>query len=172
MKLLFTALVRPHLEFANVVWSPRQKKDQTLIEGVLRRATKCVPGLHDLDYEERLKVINIPSMAYRRIRGDLIEVYKYTHGWYDCKDIFELTVDSTTRGHNYKIKKKFCKSNARHHFFTQRVTDTWNALDYNVVNAETLNSFKNRLDAALKDFIYQADISHPLIPHQKSHKSE
>ena len=40
MKLLLTALVRPHLEFGNVVWTPRLQKDRLLIEGVQRRATK------------------------------------------------------------------------------------------------------------------------------------
>ena len=45
MKLLFTAFVRPHLEFGYVAWAPRYQKDRLLIEGVLRRATKTVPGL-------------------------------------------------------------------------------------------------------------------------------
>ena len=57
MQLLFTALVRPHLEFGNVVWSPRLQKDKRLIEpleGVLRRATKLVAGLGSRDYSERL----------------------------------------------------------------------------------------------------------------------
>ena len=83
MKLLFTSLVRPHLEYANAIWSPRLKKDNNLIEGVLRRATKLIPGMKDLDYSERLKKINIPSMKYRRERGDMIEVYKFIHGKYD-----------------------------------------------------------------------------------------
>ena len=56
MKTLFSALVRPHLEFASSACSPRLEKDSKLIEGVLRSATKCVPGLSNLQYEERLKV--------------------------------------------------------------------------------------------------------------------
>ena len=76
MKLLSNSLevVRPHLEFANSVWSPRFKKDKHLIEGVLRRATKCVPGLKQLKYEDRLKLMKLPSLHYRRVRGDLIGV--------------------------------------------------------------------------------------------------
>ena len=61
MRVLFTALVRPHLEFGNV-WSPRFQKDKKLIEGVLRRAKKLVPGLGNSDYSERLKCMNLPSM--------------------------------------------------------------------------------------------------------------
>ena len=53
MKLLLTALVRPHLEFGYVAWAPRYQKDRQLIEGVLRRTTKIVPGFRDLDGSER-----------------------------------------------------------------------------------------------------------------------
>ena len=52
---LFKGLVRPHLEYANSVWSPLNKTDATLIENVQRRATKLVPNLKELDYEDRLK---------------------------------------------------------------------------------------------------------------------
>ena len=75
MKLLFTALVRPHLEFGYVAWEPCYQKDKLLIKGVLRRATKIVRGLRDLDYSERLKRMNLPSMKYCQERGDMIETY-------------------------------------------------------------------------------------------------
>ena len=55
LRLLFTALVRPHLEFNNVAWSPRFQKDKNLIESVLRRASQLVPGLAELAYEKRLE---------------------------------------------------------------------------------------------------------------------
>ena len=89
MKLLFIGLIRPHLEFTVCA---KYEKDKQLIEGVLRRVTKCVPGLRHLEYEERLKTLRIPSMsyAYRRICGDLIEVYKFTHSAYDSKSPLEL----------------------------------------------------------------------------------
>lgn len=164
LKLLFIALVRPHLEFANCAWSPRLERDKNLIERVLRRATKCIPGFRDLDYETRLRTLKIPSMSYRRIRGDLIETYKYTHGFYDCKNPFELNTQGQTRGHQYKLKKHSCKTNIRQCFFTNRVIDTWNALDKSIVDAPTMNTFKNRLDAALKDYMYSPSVSMPLLP--------
>ena len=49
LKLLFTVLVRPHLEFGYVAWAPRYQKDRLLIKGVLRRPTKIAHGLRDLD---------------------------------------------------------------------------------------------------------------------------
>ena len=110
MRLLFTAQVRPHLEFANCVWSPRFKKDKKLIEGVLRRATKCIPSLNNLEYEERLKALRLPSMSYRRVRGDLIEAYKFMQGRYNCKNPLEPNQQSITRGHQYKFKKKLLQN--------------------------------------------------------------
>ena len=65
------------------------KKDDDLIENVLRRASKMLPRLSNLTYEERLTKIEIPSMKYRRMRVDMIMVYKvlsgYTnHRWNIC----------------------------------------------------------------------------------------
>ncbi|KAK7106602.1 hypothetical protein V1264_017836 [Littorina saxatilis] len=162
LRLLFVALVRPHLEFANVVWSPRLEKDKNLIESVLRRATKCIPGVKTLSYEERLRVLKVPSMCYRRIRGDMIEAYKFVHGYYDCKNPLELNSLCNTRGHQFKLKKKQCRTALRQSFFTNRIIDTWNSLDKNVVEAPTMNSFKNRLDNALKDYMYSPNVSMPL----------
>ena len=68
MKQLYTVMVRPHLEYGNVVWHPQFKKDLELLEAVQCRATKMVPGLHDLRYEERLRRIDLPSLLYRRLR--------------------------------------------------------------------------------------------------------
>ena len=79
MKMLFTALVCPHLEFGNVVGAPHFQKDWLLIEGVQRCATKLVPGLTELDYSERLKSIYLPSMKYRRERGNMTETYMYAN---------------------------------------------------------------------------------------------
>ena len=155
MKLLFTSLVRPHLEFGNIVWSPRLEKDKKLVEGVQRRATKVVGGMKDIPYEQRLARMKLPSMMYRRIRGDLIETFKYTHSMYkiECKGFVNNT-DSTTRGHRYKLKKARSNTTLRQTFFSQRVVDRWNGLPSEVVDAPSLNSFKNRLDAHMKDYVY------------------
>ena len=159
---LFTALVRPHLEYCNVAWAPRLKKDKILIESVLRRGTKLIPGLKELEYDERLKKLNIPSMAYRRARGDMIEVYKYTHGLYHTKQILELDEDTTRRGHNFKLKKRYSRTALRSNFFTFRVVDSWNGLPSEVVNAPSLNSFKSRLDKLWSDHKFQPTLPFPL----------
>ena len=83
MLTLFKSLVRPHIEFANQVWAPYLINHITAIENVQRRTTKTIPGLKDLNYEQRLHHINLPSLSYRRIRGDMIEVFKICHGIYE-----------------------------------------------------------------------------------------
>ena len=154
MRQLFTSLVRPHLEYANVVWAPRMKKDINLIEGVLRRATKMIPGMKDLEYHQRLEKAKIPSMKYRRERGDMIEVYKFTHGFYNTPPPFTLEKDSNTRGHQYKIKKSRPNHNLRQSYFSVRVVNAWNSLPCSLVNVETINGFKNGLDRLWKEKLY------------------
>ena len=74
---------RPHLEYGATVWNPHFKKQITLIENVQRRATKQIPGLAYLSYLERLQLLKLPTLQYRRYRGDMIEMYKLSHGHYD-----------------------------------------------------------------------------------------
>ena len=103
---LFKALVRPHLEYCNTVTYPVYEKDANLLEGVQRRATKMVPDMTNYDYATRLRKLALPSLSYRRKRGDMIEVYKYTHGLYQVSALPVEVEEKTTRGHTYKLKKK------------------------------------------------------------------
>ena len=73
---LYKTLVRTHLDYASSVWFPHKAKHIEMIEGVQRRATKQIPGLSDLSYEQRLRKLKLPTLKYRRHRGDMIEIYK------------------------------------------------------------------------------------------------
>ena len=66
---LFKAVIRPILEYANVIWSPYKRKDIDKLEQIQRSFTICIIGLKDLEYEQRLKKLKLPSLEYRRIRG-------------------------------------------------------------------------------------------------------
>jgi len=98
MKQLFTALIRPHLEYASVVWHPYLKKDIEMLEGVQHRATKMVPGLAKFSYEERLRRMDLPTLVYRRARGDVIEVFKYMNKIYKVNGPELLPLHETKSG--------------------------------------------------------------------------
>ena len=83
-KKIFATFVRQHLEYGQVIWTPYLKKYITVLENVQRRATKLVDGFHHMSYSKRLKKLNLPSLVYRRARGDMIEIFKHFHSYDNC----------------------------------------------------------------------------------------
>ena len=158
---LFKSLVRPVLEYGNVIWANGVKKYMTKIENVQRKFTKHIKGLSNLQYEERLKKINLPSLEYRQIRGDMIQVFKIAHNFYDnasVQNLFDFSNNTRLRGHNFKIIKKFTNKSKYHKFFTNRIVNQWNDLPSYIVNSKTINEFKNNFDNFNKDIHYKIDV--------------
>ena len=106
-----------------------------------------IPGFRDLPYLERMQRLNLPSLEYRRLRGDMIQVFKIVHGIdrLDHEVFFELA-NTSTRGHSLKLTKHWCKSNVRKDYFSHRIVDDWNSLTEDIVKAPSVDSFKARLD--------------------------
>ncbi len=74
---MYISLVRPHLEYAVLFWSPHHAKGIAKLEAVHRWATKMIPSLRSKSYDERLAQINLFSLEKRRLRGKL-ECFKNT----------------------------------------------------------------------------------------------
>ena len=72
---LFKTLIRSIIDYGIVVWYPSTRKNIQLIENIQKRATKIVPELKDLPYEQRLSMLNLPTLLYRRQRFDLIQIF-------------------------------------------------------------------------------------------------
>ena len=149
-KYIFKGLVRPHLEYAAPIWSPHLEYLKERLENVQRRATKMVPGLSDLSYPERLRALKLPTLAYRRTRGDMIQVYKILNGKYDDalphmftlshnkdKGLDRHSLDLFLRGSNKDIGK---------YSFKSRVHKMWNNLPEEVATAKDVLAFEIGLD--------------------------
>ena len=141
---LYKAIVRPHLEYCIQAWRPYRKKDIDTLERIQRRATKMIPELRDLSYEERLKECGLTTLETRRLRGDQIEVFKILNGYenIDRNMFFSLKKDSRTRGHEVKLVKDQCRLDIRKHSFSQRTINEWNKLSTDCVTASSVNVFK------------------------------
>ncbi len=144
---LYKSLVRPLLETAGAIWSPKLIKNIKMLESVQRRATKLVYVLKDKSYSDRLRALNLPSLEYRRKRGDMILTFKLLNGLMDTdiSNLFQIR-KTNTRGHRQKLFKKRCNSNIRKLFFTQRVINDWNALPSEAINCTTVEQFERFYD--------------------------
>jgi len=149
VKLLYTSLVRPHIEYANSIWNPYFQKDIDRLERVQRRATKT-GCLSHLSYQDRLKALKLTPLTERRLRGDLIEFFKLVKG-IDSSNLTFSTIPGTKHSsrlsNSFFFKRELVKrSTPRHHFLTNRIATIWSSLPQYVVDSKSTNQFKNRLD--------------------------
>ena len=104
-------MIRPKLEYAEVIWYPHEKKHVLKLERKRRIATKMVPELEDLTYEERLKEMHL-TLKERRERGDLITIYTLMNNLEetDRKDLIlrRKGEHKNLRGHKKILHKGIC----------------------------------------------------------------
>ena len=122
------------------------------LENVQIRATKLVDGLCKLDYSERLKILNLSTLGFRRRRGDVIEMYKHFHTFDKCTLAPSFKPrERLSRKHRFQLytpQTKDGENGPQSNFFFQRTTKIWNNLPENVVEAKDLIQLKNRPDKA------------------------
>ena len=125
-----------------------------LLEQIQRWATKLVQGLKNTSYEDRLKKLGLYSLERQRLRGDLIEMFKIITGRenVDYRQFFTLApTHYNNEGHSLHLYVTRSKLRVRQNFFSQRAVNGWNGLPQSVVDATSVNMFKNRLDELWKD---------------------
>ena len=145
---LYKSLIRPHLEYGNIIWSPLYKRQEIIIENVQRRATKLLYCIKDLPYKERLNYLCLPSLKRRRLRGDLIETFKIFNNITDTnKDLFFSPVPrQKTRNLENKLFINRSRTNLRKNTFSNRIPPIWNNISNFTKEAPNVDEFKKRLD--------------------------
>ena len=150
---IIETIVRPKLEYAQVVWAPHLKKHIRKIERVQRAATKLVPNLQDKDYQERLQALKLPSLEERRKRGDMIQLFKCVNqiDKIDREDYIEMDLNGRTRGgHELKLRLPGSVTDVKKYSFPARAIHDWNKLPREVVRAGSIQNFKEKYDKWMK----------------------
>jgi hypothetical protein len=148
---LYKSLVRPHLEYCIQAWRPHLAKDIEILERVQRRATRMIEECKGRSYEERLGITGLTNLETRRTRADMLEVFKILTGKEGLEEeTFFTRGKGVTRGHSMKLYKENCRKDVLKFSFGNRVVNTWNKLPEQVVNCESINSFKRNIDKLLR----------------------
>jgi hypothetical protein len=89
--------------------------------------------------------MNLISLSNRRLRGDLIYIFKVLKLGGDVT-FFELRRDDRLRGHGLTLTTAQYRATVRQNFLSVRVLNHWNMLSIELIESESVNIFKNRLD--------------------------
>ena len=103
-----------------------------------------------MDYDSRLRVLNWTTLETRRLRANLLEVWKIVNGKEGLSEnlfFSRVTPDTcNTKGHQHKFYKNRFNTDLAKFSFKNRVINEWNLLPTEVVAASSINSFKKQLD--------------------------
>ena len=108
--------------------------------------------MRDIPYEARLNKPNLHSLERRRLRGDLIEVFKWYKGFNkgDMNVVLRISSGDRTRNNGFKLEKFRFRKEMGRNWFSDRVFDEWNGLSGHVVRGESIGSFNHTGSAACR----------------------
>ena len=159
---LFTTYIRPSLEYNTSIWGSCSTTNNRSVEKIQKHFTKCICKRLNIkfnSYEDRLNIFNLESLNYRRVKLDLILIYKILNRHIDLnpEDFFQISNfydNHNLRRHNHCLKSlTIPKTTLRNNFFSYRILKTWNKLPGKITQSESLQQFKSRLkDIDLHDY--------------------
>ena len=155
---MYKEQVRPLLEYCSPAWCPWTNRDKETLEKVQRRAVRMVTGLpHSMTYEEKLPVLGLTTLADRRVRGDMIEMFRSLggHNTVGHRQFFTLESEAQREGPPTRARSGYlnvvppvlARTEQRRNFWSQRSVSVWNSLDDDTKMSNNVNIFKNRYDA-------------------------
>ena len=147
---IYKSLIRPHLEYCVQAWNPVATHGNWSIileiEGVQRRFTRLMNDIGTLPYSKRLELLNLTTLAERRLRGDLIETFKIVNNLVD----YGSTLFHVGRSGKNIIVRPDCNISSvrklRNGFLSNRIVTYWNQLPVNVKLSESVEQFKINLE--------------------------
>ena len=148
---LFKTYVRPLVEYNTPTWNPHLISDIRSVENVQRKFTKRLCQKLNIkfdNYQHRIELLNIDSLEIRRVKFDLILMYKMHRNLLDLQYTSFFTNHQSVstydlRGHSLRLNiPRYSGSSVRENFFSFRILSTWNRLPDNIINSFNLSTFK------------------------------
>ena len=156
MVTVFIAHIRPLMDFSARLWNVGYIGDVNRLERVQRSWVSQVEGLENMNYKDSLSLLGLHSVYGRLLRGDLIKVWQAFHPSADIglDRLLDVQSHAATRSNGYKLAIPRCRTELRRRFWSVRCVNRWNSLPAEVVQAETVESFKRGLDRHVGDLFY------------------
>ena len=149
--LVYKSLVRPCLEINIQACNPYTIGDCNLLDSVQYKAVMSIKGISSAQYMDRLDEMDLFPLSYRRLRGDLLLLYKTLHTPnHSLTSLFNFAPRDGLRGHSLKLATQPSATEIRKHSFALRVCSTWNALPSWLVETDNFGEFKKGLDKLRK----------------------
>jgi len=148
LKKLFCTFVRPIVEYATPAWNPYLISDIINVESVQRSFTRRIPSISTLNYPDRLQILDIKSLEERRLKADLVELFKIISNKSGLKfeDFLAYNNNFGTRSEHFlQINIKFSKTNLGKHSFFNKSVFVWNSLPDIIVNSPSIATFREKL---------------------------
>ena len=160
---LYKTYIRPLLEYNVSIWNPQSVHDKKLAENTQIVFTRKLCKKLNLKYNsylDRLKTLKLETLEYRRLKQDLVLVYKILNSLIDVRNGNMFKVSQTSNSYNLRRHSIYLESQKqttvlRQHYFSSRIVNTWNRLPNSIVTSKTLSIFKSKLNKFDLSNIYQ-----------------
>lgn len=145
---VYKAYVRPLLEYCSPAWNSVKVQDIMAIESVQRLFTRRLCDTPGVSYPDRLKHFGLEPLELRRIRTDLVELYKIVKNKSGVcfNDVLQYAnITGNRQKNNLRIAKKFCRTSFGLNSYYSRNVDIWNDLPQSIVDAPSVKNFRDKL---------------------------